>query len=107
MARNLAWVVNAKLGLRAYCFLLRPLVPKPETRSETKQVHIGEISEMSKRFVAAAILLSAVAFLPLTRAQTAQQRESGKNIHRDGWAGIVPPVPKDQTSEPAPLPHRS
>jgi hypothetical protein len=58
---------------------------------------------MSKRFIAAAILLSAVAFLPLTRAQTAQQRESGKNIHRDGWDRIVPNAPKDQTSEPAPV----
>jgi len=35
-------------------------------------------------------------------AQTAQQRESGRNIHRDGWDRIVPDAPKATNSAPAP-----
>jgi len=45
----------------------------------------GENFEMSNRFVAAAILVTVLAFPALTRAQTTDRRESGKNIHRDGW----------------------
>ena len=68
---------------------------------------------MANRFVAAAILVAVLAFTvlaftvlafpALTRAQTTDRRESGKNIHRDGWDRIVPPAPKDQKSEPAPV----
>jgi hypothetical protein len=59
--------------------------------------------EMSNRFMAAAILFTLLAFSPLTRAQTTERRESGKNIHRDGWDRIVPTAPKDQKSDPAPV----
>ena len=58
---------------------------------------------MSNRFMAAAILFTLLAFSPLTRAQTTERRESGKNIHRDGWDRIVPTAPKDQKSDPAPV----
>src|SRR5260370_30930212 len=68
----------------------------------------GENFEMSNRFLSAAILVAVLAFTvlafpALARAQTTDRRESGKNIHRDGWDRIVPPAPKDQKSEPAPV----
>jgi hypothetical protein len=44
-----------------------------------------------------------LAFSPLLRAQTAGQRQSGVNIHRDGWDRVVPPVPANQPSGPAPV----
>src|ERR1051326_934584 len=58
---------------------------------------------MLNRFVAATILIAIFAFSALTHAQTADKRESGKNIHRDGWDRVVPPAPKDQKSDPAPV----
>jgi hypothetical protein len=56
---------------------------------------------MLNRFVAATIIIAGMAYAPVTRAQTTPQRESGKNIHRDGWDRIVPEPPK-QTGAPAP-----
>jgi len=55
-----------------------------------------------KRFVAPTMVLAMLAFSPLTRAQTGAPRESGKNVHRDGWDRVVPPQPKDLKSGPAP-----
>jgi hypothetical protein len=57
---------------------------------------------MLNRFVAAAIVIAGMAYAPGTRAQGTAQRESGKNIHRDGWDRIVPQPPK-QTGGPAPV----
>src|SRR5262245_44343279 len=57
---------------------------------------------MKSRYVTSTIALLIV--LPgLAAAQTAQQRESGRSIHRDGWDRIVPDVPVAQTSDPAPV----
>jgi hypothetical protein len=58
---------------------------------------------MSKRLLATAMVVAVLAFSPLTRAQTTEKRESGKNIHRDGWDRIVPNAPVDQQSGPAPV----
>ncbi len=56
---------------------------------------------MLNRFVAAGIIIAGMAYAPVTRAQTTPQRESGKNIHREGWDRIVPP--QQQTGAPAPV----
>ena len=48
---------------------------------------------MLNRFVAAAIVITGIVYAPAMRAQTnapsippsTAPRESGKNIHRDGW----------------------
>ena len=48
---------------------------------------------MLNRFVAATIIIAGMVYAPVTRAQTTPQRESGKNIHRDGWDRIVPEPP--------------
>src|SRR5436190_15067820 len=62
----------------------------------------AEDSKMKSRYVALTSAL--LVFLPgLLLAQTAQQRESGRNIHRDGWDRIVPDAPKAQNSAPAPV----
>ena len=59
---------------------------------------------MKTRFVAVMIALAVLALSPALRAQTAEPRESGTNIHRDGWDRIVPTVPRDQPSSgPAPV----
>ena len=58
---------------------------------------------MSNRLVIAAVAVAFLAFSPSGRAQTTDKRESGKNIHRDGWDRIVPNVPADQQSGPAPV----
>src|SRR5205807_6728467 len=58
---------------------------------------------MSNHLLASAIVVAVLAFSPLTRAQTGEKRESGKNIHRDGWDRVVPGAVKDQTSDPAPV----
>src|SRR5579863_8733857 len=65
---------------------------------------------MLNRFVAAAIVIAGIVCAPVTRAQTnapsippsTAPRESGKNIHRDGWDQIVP-APSKQTAAPAPV----
>ena len=57
---------------------------------------------MLNRFVAAAIITAGMVYAPVTRAQSTPQRESGKNIHRDGWDRIVPQPPQ-QTGGPAPV----
>src|SRR5262245_3140588 len=57
---------------------------------------------MKSRYVTSTIALLIV--LPgLAAAQNAQQRESGRSIHRDGWDRIVPDVPVAQKSDPAPV----
>jgi hypothetical protein len=56
---------------------------------------------MKSRYVTSTIAL--LILLPGLGAQTAQQRESGRNIHRDGWDRIVPDVRKAQNSAPAPV----
>jgi len=40
---------------------------------------------------------------PLAGAQTGAKRESGKDIHRDGWDRPVPDAVKGQKSDPAPV----
>ena len=42
-------------------------------------------------------------FAPLAGAQTGAKRESGKDIHRDGWDRPVPDAVKGQKSDPAPI----
>jgi hypothetical protein len=42
-------------------------------------------------------------FAPLAGAQTGAKRESGKDIHRDGWDRLVPEAVKGQKSDPAPV----
>jgi hypothetical protein len=59
---------------------------------------------MLNRFVAATAVLGLMVFSPVTRAQSTAQRESGKNIHRDGWDRIVPAPPKVPTTTPGPAP---
>src|SRR5579884_3773697 len=59
--------------------------------------------EMSKRYVAGTLFAAVLAFSPLMSAQTTDKRESGKNIHRDGWDRVVPKAPVDQKSDPAPV----
>ena len=58
---------------------------------------------MLKRFVTPTIVLAVLTIAPITRAQTGEPRESGKNIHRDGWDRVVPGAVKGQTSDPAPV----
>src|ERR1700722_1927189 len=53
-----------------------------------------------KRLMAPMILFALLVSSPLIRAQ--DDRESGKDIHRDGWDRVVPPAPKGQTPAPAP-----
>ncbi len=59
---------------------------------------------MLNRFVAATAVLGLLVFSPVTRAQSTAPRESGKNIHRDGWDRIVPAPPKTPTTTPGPAP---
>jgi hypothetical protein len=64
---------------------------------------------MLNRFVATAIIVAGMVYAPVTRAQAnapnnkqgTGQRQSGVNIHRDGWDRIVPQPPQ-QTGAPAP-----
>jgi len=56
---------------------------------------------MKSRYVTSTIAL--LILVPGLGAQIAQQRESGRNIHRDGWDRIVPDAPKTQNSAPAPV----
>jgi hypothetical protein len=56
-----------------------------------------------KRFVAPTIVLAVLVFSPGARAQTGAPRESGKNVHRDGWDRVVPGTVKGQNSDPAPV----
>ena len=56
---------------------------------------------MKSRCVTSIIAL--LIFSPGLGAQTAQQRESGRSIHRDGWDRIVPDAPKAPNSAPAPV----
>ena len=58
---------------------------------------------MQKYFVPALIVLAMSICSPLIRAQDTPQRESGKDIHRDGWDRVVPPPVKGQKSDPAPI----
>jgi hypothetical protein len=59
---------------------------------------------MLKRFMPLIVVVAVLMFSPSTRAQNAQQpRQSGKDIHRDGWDKIVPGPVKDQKSAPAPV----
>lgn len=58
---------------------------------------------MLERLLAATVVLGVLIFSPLTRAQTNTPRESGVNVHRDGWDRIVPAAPKGQKSDPAPI----
>jgi hypothetical protein len=58
---------------------------------------------MSKHLLATAIVVIVLVFSPLIRAQTTEKRESGKNIHRDGWDRIVPNPSADQQAGPAPV----
>jgi hypothetical protein len=53
-----------------------------------------------KRLIVPMIVVGALMSSPCMRAQDG--RESGKDIHRDGWERIVPDPPKGQTSAPAP-----
>jgi hypothetical protein len=49
------------------------------------------------------VVPAALAFSPLLKSQTSQPRQSGVDVHRDGWDRVVPEVPKDQPSSgPAP-----
>src|SRR2546426_8877398 len=57
--------------------------------------------KMKSRYVTSTIAL--LILLPGLGAQIAQQRESGRSIHRDGWDRIVPDAPKTQNSAPAPV----
>ncbi len=56
---------------------------------------------MKSRYVTSTIAL--LILVPGLGAQIAQQRESGRSIHRDGWDRIVPDAPKTQNSAPAPV----
>jgi len=56
---------------------------------------------MKSRYVTSTIAL--LILVPRLGAQIAQQRESGRSIHRDGWDRIVPDAPKTQNSAPAPV----
>src|SRR2546422_232493 len=56
---------------------------------------------MKSRYVTSTIAL--LILVPGLEAQIAQQRESGRSIHRDGWDRIVPDAPKTQNSAPAPV----
>jgi hypothetical protein len=58
---------------------------------------------MKTRFVALMIAIAVLTLSPVVRGQDGEQRESGVNIHRDGWDRIVPTVPKGQASGPAPV----
>jgi hypothetical protein len=58
---------------------------------------------MKTPFLALMITLAVPALSPGLRAQTTEPRQSGTSIHRDGWDRIVPTVPKDQVSGPAPI----
>ena len=53
-----------------------------------------------KRLIAPVIVVAALMPSPFLRAQDG--RESGKDIHRDGWDRVVPDPPKGQVSAPAP-----
>ena len=53
---------------------------------------------MKSRYVTSTIAL--LILVPGLGAQIAQQRESGRSIHRDGWDRIVPDAPKTQNSAP-------
>lgn len=61
---------------------------------------------MRNRIVTAMIVAAGVVALWVslsdTSAQSGQRRESGRNIHRDGWDRIVPDPPKVQNSAAAP-----
>jgi hypothetical protein len=59
---------------------------------------------MKVRIVGVMLAIAALALSPVLRAQDGAPRQSGVNIHRDGWDRIVPTVPKDQPpSGPAPV----
>ncbi len=58
---------------------------------------------MLKRFMLPVIVAATLSFSPLTHAQSGQQRESGKDIHRDGWDKIVPGPVKNPNPAPAPV----
>src|SRR5271169_4124395 len=65
---------------------------------------MGGLMRMKNRLLAAAMAMVVVGFSPVLGAQTAAPRQSGVNIHRDGWDRIVPTVPKGQpASGPAPV----
>jgi hypothetical protein len=49
------------------------------------------------------LTLALLILLPGLGAETAQQRESGRSVHRDGWDRIVPEAPNAQNSAPAPV----
>ena len=57
--------------------------------------------KMKSRYVTS--MIAFLILLPSLGAQTAQQRESGRSIHRDGWDRIVPDAPKAQNSATAPV----
>lgn len=54
-----------------------------------------------KRLMAPTIAIGLLMFSPLVRAQDG--RESGKNVHRDGWDRVVPWPPKVDSPAPAPV----
>src|SRR5438552_2060603 len=54
--------------------------------------------KMKSRYVTSTIAL--LILVPGLGAQIAQQRESGRSIHRDGWDRVVPDAPKTQNSAP-------
>jgi len=56
---------------------------------------------MKSRYVN--LTLALLILLPGLGAETAQQRESGRSVHRDGWDRIVPEAPNAQNSAPAPV----
>src|SRR5438445_10978890 len=56
---------------------------------------------MKCRYVTSTIAL--LILVPGLEAQIAQQRESGRSIHRDGWDRVVPDAPETQNSAPAPV----
>ena len=61
-----------------------------------------ERGKMKSRYVTYTIAL--LILLPvLGAAQTGEERESGRSIHRDGWDRIVPEGPITQKSAPAPI----
>lgn len=71
---------------------------------------MGRDSKILKGFVVAVVLATGAAYAPFVRAQSnatseapnTERRESGVDIHRDGWDRIVPQPPK-QTGAPAPV----
>ena len=70
---------------------------------------MGRDSKIFNGFVTVAIVVAAMACAPFTHAQTnaasdqgTERRQSGVDIHRDGWDRIVPQPPK-QTGAPAPV----